>query len=119
MNGDKLEKTEEERDTGMSVAKNLKPAEQCKKAARTAQIVLSQLTRAFQRSSHFHPEFSVPAWSPWLEADREVLEKVQKQAIRMVTTGRTAVSYEDRLRELGLTTLEERRHQADMIQTNK
>ncbi len=30
-----------------------------------------------------------------------------------------ATTYEDRLKELGLTTLEERRHQADMVQTYK
>jgi hypothetical protein len=51
---------------------------------------LSQLTRAFHfRDRHVfvrqyvqyvrpHMEFAVPAWSPWLEGDKEVLEKVQK-----------------------------------------
>jgi len=130
MNGHKLESTEEERDIGVSVAKNLKPSGQCKKAARTAQTVLSQLTRAFHyRDRHVfvrlyiqyvrpHLEFSSPAWSPWLAGDKEVLEKVQKRAIRMVS-GLRADSYEGRLSELGLTTLEERRHQADMVQTYK
>jgi hypothetical protein len=47
MNGHKLEVTEEERDIGVIVSKNLKPASQCKKAARTAQTVLSQISRAF------------------------------------------------------------------------
>jgi ribonuclease P/MRP protein subunit RPP40 len=50
---------------------------------------------------------------PWLEADKEVLEKVQ------MVSGLKAHTYEDRLKELGLTTLEERRHQADMAQTYK
>ena len=65
-----------------------------------------------------HIEFAVPAWSPWLEADKEVLEKVQRRAVQMVS-GLKAHTYEDRLKELGLTTLEERRHQADMAQTYK
>jgi hypothetical protein len=57
-----------------------------KKAARTAQTVLFQISRAFHyRDRHVfirlyvqyvrpHLEFAVPAWSPWLEADKEVLE---------------------------------------------
>jgi ribonuclease P/MRP protein subunit RPP40 len=112
------------------VSKNLKPASQCKKAARTAQTVLSQISRAFHyRDRHIfirlyvqyvrpHLEFAVPAWSPWLEADKEVLEKVQRRAVQMVS-GLKAHTYEDSLKELGLTTLEERRHQADMAQTYK
>jgi ribonuclease P/MRP protein subunit RPP40 len=112
------------------VTKNLKPASQCKKAARTAQTVLSQISRAFHyRDRHVfvrlyvkyvrpHLEFAVPSWCPWLESDKEVLEKVQRRAIKMVS-GLQSKTYEDRLRELGLTTLEERRHQADMVQTYK
>jgi hypothetical protein len=32
-----------------------------------------------------HLEFAVPAWSPWTKADSEVLEKVQRRAVGMVT----------------------------------
>ena len=62
-----------------------------------------------------HLEFAGPAWSPWLEGDKEVLEKVQKRAVKMVS-GLKGDNYEDRIKELGLPTLEERRHQADMVQ---
>ena len=61
-------------------------------------------------------EFTVQAWSPWTVADKAVLEQVQKRAIRMIS-GLRSPEYEDRLAELGLTTLEERRHQADMAMT--
>ena len=47
MNGERLEVTEEERDIGVNMCSNLKPSQQCKKAARTAQTVLSQLARCF------------------------------------------------------------------------
>jgi|LakMenEpi03Aug12_release.lakeMendotaPanAssembly.Ray.scaffolds.fasta_scaffold178922_2 hypothetical protein len=40
-----------------------------------------------------HIEFAVPAWSPWLEADKEVLEKVQRRAVQMVS-GLKAHTYE-------------------------
>ena len=130
MNGQTLETTEEERDIGVIMSKNLKAHAQCTKAARTAQTVLGQLTRAFHfRDRHIfvrlysqyvrpHLEFASPAWSPWLEADKDALEKVQMHAVRMVS-GLAGQTYEERLAELGLTTLEERRHQQDMLQVFK
>ncbi len=45
-----------------------------------------------------HLEFASPAWSPWLEADKEVLEKVQKRAVNMIS-GLKAKTYEEKLRE--------------------
>ena len=47
-----------------------------------------------------------------------MLEDMQRRAVRMISGLRQA-EYEDRLREVGLETLEERRHQADMVQTYK
>ena len=32
-----------------------------------------------------HLEFSTPAWAPWTEGDKYVLEKVQKKAVGMVS----------------------------------
>jgi hypothetical protein len=130
MNGQELQETEEEVDIGVMVTKDLKPSGQCRRAARTAQTVLGQLARAFSyRDRHIfmklyvqyvrpHLEFSVQAWSPWTEADKECLEKVQRRAVRMVS-GLAARDYEERLRELGHTTLEERRHQLDMQQVHR
>jgi hypothetical protein len=92
--------------------------------------VLSQLSRALHfRDRHVfvrlyvqyvrpHLEFAVPAWSPWQEGDKEVLEKVQKRAVKMIS-GLEGKTYEERLKEVGLLTLEERRHQADMVQAYK
>jgi hypothetical protein len=47
---------------------------------------------------------SSPAWSPWLTGDKEVLEKIQKKAVKIVA-GFTANTYEERCAELGLETL--------------
>jgi hypothetical protein len=44
-------------------------------------------------------EFASPAWSPWLGADKEVLEKVQKRAVNMIS-GLKAKTYEEKLRKL-------------------
>ena len=130
MGGQVLEVTEEERDIGVMVTNNLKPSAQCSKAARTAKAVLGQISRAFHyRDRHIfmrlytqyvrpHLEFSTQAWAPWMEGDKQVLEKVQRKAVGMVS-GLSGREYEDRLAELGLQTLEERRHQADMCLMHK
>jgi ribonuclease P/MRP protein subunit RPP40 len=47
-----------------------------------------------------------------------LLEKIQRRAVNMVS-GLKAGTYEEKLKELGLTTLEERRHHADMTQVYK
>ena len=53
------------------------------------------------------------AWSPWTAQEKEVLEKVQQRAVSMIS-GLKAKEYEQKLKELEMTTLEERHHQADM-----
>ena len=50
------------------------------------------------------------AWNPWLIKDKEIQEKVQKRAISM-TSGLS-----EKLREVGLASLEESRKREDMIQ---
>ncbi len=48
----------------------------------------------------------------------DLLEKVQQRAVTMVS-GLKSGEYSERLSELGLTTLEERRHQADMARRTR
>ena len=126
MGGGKLETTEEERDLGVIMSRKLKPGPQCVKAARTAQMVLGQISRAFHYRDKYvfmrlyktyvrpHLEFAGQAWAPWTAADKDILENVQRRAVRMVS-GLKAADYEGRLKELGMISLEERRHQADML----
>ena len=68
-----------------------------------------------------HLEFNTPAWAPWTEGDEHAFEKVQKKAISMMS-GLAGNVYEEsleRLKELGLQTLEERHYQADMGMMHK
>ncbi len=51
-------------------------------------------------------------------ADKEIMEQVQKHAVRMVT-GQKGMEYDASLKELGLEMLAERRHQADMLKMSK
>ena len=47
MNSQELSTTEEERDLGVLMTKNLRPAAQCAKAAKTANMVQGQISRSF------------------------------------------------------------------------
>ena len=65
-----------------------------------------------------HLEYCVQVWSPYKQKYIKQLERVQRRSTKLVLELRN-LEYPERLRRLGLTTLEERRARGDMIQTYK
>ena len=65
-----------------------------------------------------NPFFAVQAWNPYLKKDIECLEKIQHRATKLVPELRY-LEYSDRLRELNLYTLEQRRERGDLIEAYK
>ena len=64
-----------------------------------------------------HLQYCSSAWSPYTVADKELLEGVQRRAIRMITN--ISGTYEQKLTELGFTSLEENRQRGDMVEMYK
>ena len=130
MSGIALQEVSTEKDIGVLLDSSLKPSKQCAEAARRANAILGEISRAFHFRDRFvyvnlykkyvrcHMEFSVSAWCPWSVADKEALERVQRRAVAMVS-GLTGTTYKERLEEIGLMSLETRRIRFDMIETFK
>ena len=128
MGGRVLEAVESEKDVGVIIHQSLKPSMQCARAAGRANAILGQLSRAvsYRDKDTFlklykvyvrpHLEYAVASWSPWSVGDKEVLERVQRRALGMVSNLRGR-SYEARLLEAGMTSLEDRRERGDMLAT--
>ena len=128
--GTVLESVSEEKDVGVWISTTMKPSLNCQKAANKGNAVLGQMARAvsyrdritwiklYKQYVRPHLEYCAQAWSPWLEQDKKVLEKVQERAVKMVS-GLQSCNYKERLKELGLQSLEARRVRGDMIQVWK
>ena len=128
MDGNKLETVTEEKDLGVVISDNLKWDKQCSEAVVKANKILGMIKRIFSDNSKEriiplykslvrpHLEYCCQVWSPHHNKDIKLLEGVQRWVTRC---GMKSLSYADRIKNLGLTSPENRRIRSDLIETYK
>ena len=122
--------TVKEKDLGVTISADMKVSEQCGIAASKDNQILGLIRRnitykgkkliipLYKAIVRPHLEYCIQAWRPYRKKDIETLERIQSRATKMIPELRD-LSYEERLKECGLTTLETRRLRGDQIEVFK
>merc|ERR1711872_845753 len=128
LDGTVLLETKEEKDLGVLIDNDLKFSRHIKGIVARANRMIGLIKISFEcmdenmflnlYNTLIRPllEYCVQAWSPYLQKDITLLENVQRRATKLVRRLKDK-EYEERLRELKLTKLEDRRKRGDMIPT--
>ena len=122
--------TVNEKDLGVTISADMKVSEQCGIAASKGNQILGLIRRnitykgkkliipLYKAIVRPHLEYCIQAWRPYRKKDIDTLERIQRRATKMIPELRD-LSYEERLKECGLTTLETRRLRGDQIEVFK
>ena len=122
--------TVKEKDLGVTISADMKVSEQCGIAASKGNQILGLIRRnitykgkkliipLYKAIVRPHLEYCIQAWRPYRKKDIDTLECIQRRATKMIPELRD-LSYEERLKECGLTTLETRRLRGDQIEVFK
>ena len=125
-----LDTTVKEKDLGVTISADMKVSEQCGIAASKGNQILGLIRRnitykgkkliipLYKAIVRPHLEYCIQAWRPYRKKDIDTLERIQRRATKTIPELRD-LSYEERLKECGLTTLETRRLRGDQIEVIK
>ncbi|MEW8547072.1 MAG: reverse transcriptase family protein [Candidatus Thiodiazotropha sp.] len=125
-----ITKVDREKDLGVVVDKSLKFTEHIDSKIKLANRNLGLIFRTFtfldkeiflnlyKSLVRPHLEYAATVWSPVYKKDKIAIENVQRRATKLVKNI-SHMSYSERLKILGLPSLEYRRERADVIQVYK
>merc|ERR1712035_134475 len=125
-----IEKTNEEKDLGVNIMDNLSPEKHVNRITAETYNLLRNIKVAFTYVDEemikklvialIRPrlEYVAAVWSPSTKKHIRKLEKIQRAATKLPPSLRE-LTYEERLRILGLTTLEQRRERGDLIMPDR
>ena len=128
LDGTVLSETTAEKDLGVLIDNELKFSKHIRSKVSQANRLIGLIKISFESidedmfknlyNTLIRPllEYCVQAWSPHLRKDIDLLENVQRRATKLVWRLKN-MDYETRLKELNLTSLEDRRTRGDMIYT--
>ncbi len=123
-------KVTSEKDLGLIIEQQFNFTEHVAKKVSTANRNLGIISRTFtyldkemflnlyKSLVRPHLEYASQVWSPLYKKDKIAIENVQRRATKLLCNLRNK-SYSERLRSLGLPTLEYRRTRADMVEVYK
>jgi len=125
LDGQSFENSFEEKDLGVLVDEKLNMSRQCALAVQKANCILGCIKSRVASMSREgilplysallrpHLESCIQLWSPQHRKDMDVLERGRRRATKVIR-GLEHLSYEDRLNELGLFSLEKTRLRGDL-----
>jgi hypothetical protein len=130
MDNNTINAAAEEKDLGVIIDTDLKFSKQIAVCVKNANRVLGFINRHFEYKSRSiilplykalvrpHLEYNVQLWSPFLKKDIDKMERIQRRATKMIPELRNK-SYEERLKDLDIHSLETRRLSGRLIETYK
>ena len=112
--------TVREKDLGVTISADMKVSEQYGIVASKGNQILGLIRRnitykekkliipVYKAIVRPHLDYCIQAWTPYCKKDIDTLERIQRRATKMIPELRD-LSYKERLKECGLTTIDKRR----------
>ena len=127
LNGNKLETSKLEKDLGVWISDDLKPAHHIGQVTAKANKILGLIKRNFTYSlqmkrcvRHYtvpHLEYAVQSWMPYYQKDRPIVKVEKIQRATKLVPELKELPYEEQYKRLGLTSLERMRLREDLTET--